>query len=58
MTAVFRIEKLRRNHRLDGFSSGRGALDRFLLRYAFTNQQANASQISIGTARRSEAKRR
>jgi len=42
MTAGIRIEKLRRDHRLDGFSSGRGALDRFLLRYAFTNEQANA----------------
>jgi GNAT superfamily N-acetyltransferase len=48
MTTGFRIEKLRRDHPLDGFSSGRESLDRFLLRYAFTNQQANASQTYLG----------
>ncbi|WP_206171804.1 hypothetical protein [Thiorhodococcus mannitoliphagus] len=44
MTAGFRIEKLRRDHPLDGFSSSHEGLDRFLLRYAFNNQQANASE--------------
>ncbi|MBK1701854.1 GNAT family N-acetyltransferase [Thiococcus pfennigii] len=48
MTTGFRIEKLRRDHPLDGFSSGHEALDRFLLRYAFTNQQANASRTYLG----------
>jgi GNAT superfamily N-acetyltransferase len=48
MKAGFRVEKLRRDHPLDGFSSGREALDRFLLRYAFANQQANASQTYLG----------
>jgi len=48
MTAVFRIEKLRRDHPLDPFASGSEALDRFLLRHALTNQQANASQTYIG----------
>ncbi|MCF7978584.1 MAG: GNAT family N-acetyltransferase [Chromatiaceae bacterium] len=48
MTAGFRIEKLRRDHPLDGFSSGTESLDRFLLRHALTNQQANASQTYIG----------
>jgi GNAT superfamily N-acetyltransferase len=47
-TAGFRVEKLRRNHPLDGFSSGSEQLDRFLLRYALTNQQANASQTYLG----------
>lgn len=44
----FRIEKLRRDHPLDGFSCGREELDRFLLRYALGNQQANASQTYLG----------
>ncbi|EGV20611.1 GNAT family N-acetyltransferase [Thiocapsa marina] len=48
MTVGFRIEKLRRDHLLDAFLSGRETLDRFLLRYAFTNQQANASQTYLG----------
>ena len=48
MTAGFRIEKLRRDHPLDGFSSDRETLDRFLLRYAFSNQLANASQTYLG----------
>jgi hypothetical protein len=38
MTAGFRIEKLRRDHPLDGVSSGRESLDRFLLRSAFISQ--------------------
>lgn len=48
MTAGFRIEKLRRDHPIDGFSCGREELDRFLLRFAFANQQANASQTYLG----------
>jgi GNAT superfamily N-acetyltransferase len=44
----FRIEKLRRDHPLDDFSCGREELDRFLIRYALSNQQANASQTYIG----------
>ena len=48
MTAGFRIEKLRRDHPVDGFSCGREELDRFLLRHALTNQQANASQTYLG----------
>ena len=48
MTAGFRIEKLRRDHPVDGFSCGREELDRFLIRYAFGNQQANASQTWLG----------
>ncbi|CAH2606408.1 GCN5-related N-acetyltransferase; Histone acetyltransferase HPA2 and related acetyltransferases (plasmid) [Rhodovastum atsumiense] len=48
MTRGFRIEKLRRDHAVDGFSCGREELDRFLTRYAFANQQANASQTYLG----------
>jgi hypothetical protein len=48
MTAGFRIEKLRRDHPVDGFSCGREELDRFLIRHALTNQQANASQTYLG----------
>ncbi len=44
----FRIEKLRRDHPIDNFSSGSEELDRFLIRYALGNQQANASQTYIG----------
>jgi GNAT superfamily N-acetyltransferase len=48
MTDGFRIEKLRRDHPIDGFTCGSAALDRFLIRYAFGNQQANASQTWLG----------
>ena len=48
MTQGFRIEKLRREHPVDGFTCGREELDRFLTRYAFANQQANASQTYLG----------
>jgi GNAT superfamily N-acetyltransferase len=42
-----RIEKLRRDHQLDLFDSGQGALNRFLVRCAFQNQQAEASQTYV-----------
>jgi GNAT superfamily N-acetyltransferase len=48
MTAGFQVEKLRRDHVIDGFTCGKEELDRFLTRYAFTNQQANASQTYLG----------
>lgn len=48
MTPGFRIEKLRRDHPVDGFTCGREELDRFLIRYAFDNQQANAAQTYLG----------
>ena len=48
MRAGLRIEKLRRDHPVDGFNCGRDELDRFLIRYAFGNQQANASQTYLG----------
>jgi GNAT superfamily N-acetyltransferase len=42
-----RIEKLRRDHRVDPFDCGQEALNRFLIRYAFQNQQAEASQTYL-----------
>ena len=47
MTGRLRIEKLRREHPVDGFASGSADLDRFLTRYALTSQQANASQTYL-----------
>jgi predicted N-acetyltransferase YhbS len=48
--ASLRIEKLQRVHAIDGFDCGREALNRFLIRFAFQNQQAGASQTYIATA--------
>jgi GNAT superfamily N-acetyltransferase len=45
-----RIEKLRRNHAVDLFDCGQQALNRFLVRYAFQNQQAEASQTYLALA--------
>jgi predicted N-acetyltransferase YhbS len=47
---AFRIEKLQRNHDPDSFDCGREALNRFLIRYAFQNQQAGASQTYLAMA--------
>lgn len=47
---VFRVEKLTRRHAGDLFDCGEPALDRFLARFAFPNQQANASQTYVGLA--------
>jgi GNAT superfamily N-acetyltransferase len=44
-----RIEKLRRDHAVDEFDCGQEALNRFLVRYAFQNQQAEASQTYVAT---------
>jgi GNAT superfamily N-acetyltransferase len=45
-----RIEKLQRGHKIDDFDCGREALNRFLSRYAFQNQQAKASQTYVALA--------
>ncbi len=45
-----RVEKLRREHNLEGFDCGRDELNRFLIRYAWQNQQADASQTYVGLA--------
>ena len=43
-----RIEKLRRDHAVDAFDCGSEELNRFLIRFAFPNQQAGASQTYLG----------
>jgi GNAT superfamily N-acetyltransferase len=47
MTADLRIEKLRRDHAVDAFDCGREELNRFVVRFAFPNQQAGASQTYV-----------
>lgn len=49
MTA-FVVEKLSRRHAIDDFDCGEDALNRFLIRFAWANQQANASQTYVGLA--------
>jgi len=39
-----RVEKLRADHTIEGFDCGKEELNRYLLRYAWTNQQAGAAQ--------------
>ena len=45
-----RIEKLQRAHDPGTFDCGREALNRFLIRYGYQNQQAGASQTYIALA--------
>jgi GNAT superfamily N-acetyltransferase len=47
MTAPLRIEKLRRDHAVEGFDCGSEALNRFLSRFALMNQQAGAAQTYV-----------
>jgi GNAT superfamily N-acetyltransferase len=42
------VEALRRDHKVDAFECGQPELDRFLVRYAFQAQQANASRTYVG----------
>ena len=50
MTEALRIEKLRREHRIDSFDCGQEPLNRFLVRYALQSQQAEASQTYVALA--------
>jgi GNAT superfamily N-acetyltransferase len=43
-----RIEKLRPDHPVQSFDCGRDELNRYLVRYAWQNQQAGAAQTYIG----------
>jgi GNAT superfamily N-acetyltransferase len=43
-----RIEKLRRDHPVEDFDCGDEQLNKYLLRYAWQNQQAGASQTYVG----------
>jgi GNAT superfamily N-acetyltransferase len=47
---ALQIEKLRRDHAVDAFDCGREELNRFLIRFAYPNQQAGASQTYLGLA--------
>lgn len=47
MIADLRIEKLRREHPVDAFDCGREDLNRFLVRFALSNQQAGAAQTYL-----------
>ena len=48
MSDVRRVEKLRRDHPVESFDCGREELKRYLVRYAWQNQQAGAAQTYIG----------
>jgi GNAT superfamily N-acetyltransferase len=50
MADSFHIQKLRREHAIEGFDCGSEDLNRFLLRYALQNQQAGASQTYVAMA--------
>ncbi len=50
MSAERRVEKLRPDHRIEGFDCGREELDQYLLRYPLQNQQAGAAQTYVGLA--------
>lgn len=46
----YRIEKLDRHHRVEDFSCGNEALDRYLIRFAWANQSANAATTYVALA--------
>jgi GNAT superfamily N-acetyltransferase len=48
VSEIRRVEKLRRDHPVEGFDCGREELNRYLLRYAWQNQQAGAAQTYVG----------
>jgi hypothetical protein len=50
VSEIKRVEKLRRDHPVEGFDCGREELNRYLLRYAWQNQQAGAAQTYAGIA--------
>ena len=50
MTVSLRIEKLRRDHAIDGFDCGVEALNQVLKRHALQSQQAGASQTYLALA--------
>jgi GNAT superfamily N-acetyltransferase len=43
-----RVEKLRADHAIESFDCAREELNRYLLRYAWQNQQAGAAQTYVG----------
>lgn len=47
---TFCIEKLQRHHAVENFDCGRAELNRFLIRFALTNQLSGASQTYLALA--------
>ena len=43
-----RVEKLRRDHAVEDFDCGREELNKYLIRFAWQNQQAGSSQTYVG----------
>lgn len=50
MNIDFKVEKLRRDHVLEGFDCGKEPLNRFLVRSALQSQQASGSQTYVALA--------
>jgi GNAT superfamily N-acetyltransferase len=50
MNIDFKVEKLRRDHVLEGFDCGKEPLNRFLVRNALQSQQASGSQTYVALA--------
>ena len=50
MNEARRVDKLRADHSIESFDCGREELNRYLLRYAWQNQQAGAAQTYVGLA--------
>jgi len=48
VSAERRVEKLRLDHKIQEFDCGREELNRYLHRYAWQNQQAEAAQTYVG----------
>lgn len=48
MSDARRVEKLRRDHAVEDFDCGREELNRYLVRYAWQNQQSGAAQTYVG----------
>lgn len=48
MNVARRVEKLRADHPIGGFDCGREELNRYLLRFAWANQQAGVAQTYVG----------
>src|SRR6266850_5277568 len=44
---MYRIEKLRRDHPVDGFDCGVEPLNEWLIKYALMNQQSDAAQVYL-----------
>ncbi len=51
----FRVEKLQRDHVVEGFDCGREALNRFLIRFALQNESGGASRTYVALVEREVA---